>query len=50
MDTGLVCYLIGWKTKEQLKNGAMAGSIFETFVFANIGYASNTIHLRKEKL
>ena len=36
MDTGLVCYLVGWKTKEQTKNGAMAGNIFETFVFAEI--------------
>ena len=36
MDTGLVCYLVGWKTKEQAKNGAMAGSLFETFVFSEI--------------
>ena len=36
MDTGLVCYLVGWKTKEQIKNGAMAGSLFETFVFSEI--------------
>lgn len=36
MDTGLVCYLVGWKTKEQVKNGAMAGNLFETFVFAEI--------------
>lgn len=36
MDTGLVCYLVGWKTKEQAKNGAMAGNLFETFVFAEI--------------
>ena len=36
MDTGLVCYLVGWKTKEQVKNGAMAGSLFETFVFSEI--------------
>ena len=36
MDTGLVCYLVGWKTKEQAKNGALAGSLFETFVFSEI--------------
>ena len=36
MDTGLVCYLVGWKTKEQAKNGAMAGSLFETLVFSEI--------------
>ena len=36
MDTGLVCYLVGWKTKEQAKNGAMAGALFETFVYSEI--------------
>ena len=36
MDTGLVCYLVGWKTKEQAKNGAMAGRLFETLVFSEI--------------
>lgn len=36
MDTGLVCYLVGWKTKEQVKNGAMARSLFETYVFSEI--------------
>ena len=29
MDTGLMCYLVGWKTYEQARNGAMSGSIFE---------------------
>lgn len=36
MDTGLLCYLVGWSTPETAKNGAMAGSIFETFVVSEI--------------
>jgi len=36
LDTGLVCWLLGWNTPEQLTNGAMWGHIFETFVFAEI--------------
>lgn len=36
MDTGLVCYLTGWKTSTQAKSGAMAGNIFETFVVSEI--------------
>ena len=36
MDTGLLCYLVGWKTPETAKNGAMSGSIFETFVVSEI--------------
>ena len=36
MDTGLVCYLTGWGTPAQTKNGAMAGNIFETFVVSEI--------------
>ncbi len=36
MDAGLMCYLVGWKTYEQAKNGAMSGSIFETFVVSEI--------------
>ena len=31
-DTGLACYLTRWLTPESLRNGAMAGSMFETFV------------------
>ena len=31
-DTGLVCYLTRWLTKETAQNGHMAGSLFETFV------------------
>lgn len=36
LDTGLMCYLAGWKTCEQAKNGAMSGNIFETFVVSEI--------------
>lgn len=36
MDTGLVSFLTGWYTAEQLQFGAMSGSIFETFVVSEI--------------
>ena len=56
MDTGLVCYLVGWKTKEQAKNGAMAGALFETFVyseiiksFLNAGKELNNIYYYRDK-
>lgn len=32
LDIGLVCYLTGIKTKEQLLNGPLAGALFENFV------------------
>ena len=35
-DTGLVCYLCKWFDSEQLRNGAMAGQIFETYVVSEI--------------
>ena len=35
-DTGLCCYLTRWITPETLKNGAMAGAMFETFVINEI--------------
>lgn len=35
-DTGLACYLTRWLTSETLKNGAMAGAMFETFVINEI--------------
>ena len=35
-DTGLACYLTRWLTKDTLKNGAMAGAMFETFVVNEI--------------
>lgn len=36
LDTGLVAYLTKWSSPEVLKNGAMAGHIFETFVVSEI--------------
>lgn len=36
MDTGLLCYLVGWKTPETAQNGAMSGNIFETFIVSEI--------------
>lgn len=36
MDTGLVCYLTRWTTTEQLRNGAVAGHVFETFVVSEV--------------
>jgi len=36
LDTGLVCYLTGWKTAETAMKGAMAGGLFETFVLAEL--------------
>lgn len=35
-DTGLCCYLTRWLTSDTLKNGAMAGAMFETFVINEI--------------
>jgi len=36
MDTGLVCHLTRWTTAEQLRNGAVAGHVFETFVVSEV--------------
>lgn len=36
LDTGLVCYLLKWTTKETLQNGAMSGPILETYAVSNI--------------
>lgn len=36
LDTGLAAYLTKWNTAEVLKNGAMAGAFFETFVVSEI--------------
>ncbi len=35
-DTGLACYLTRWLTSDTLKNSAVAGNIFETFVVSEI--------------
>ena len=56
MDTGLVCYLGGWKTREQCENGAMSGHLFETFVvseicksFLNAGQTLDSIYYYRDK-
>ena len=36
LDTGLAAYLTKWNTAEVLKNGAMAGTFFESFVISEI--------------
>ena len=36
LDTGLACYLAGWKGVDALLNGAMAGAMLETFVVSEI--------------
>jgi predicted AAA+ superfamily ATPase len=36
LETGLAAYLIGWDSPRVLRNGAMAGAFFETFVVAEI--------------
>ncbi len=36
LDTGLVCHLTRWITPDQLKNGAAAGHVFETFVVSEV--------------
>ena len=35
-DTGLACYLARWLTADALKNSAVAGNMFETFVVSEI--------------
>lgn len=36
LDTGLAAYLTKWNTPDVLKNGAMAGAFFETFIVSEI--------------
>lgn len=36
LNTGLVCYLLKWTSKNTLKNGAFSGQILETYVFGEI--------------
>lgn len=35
-DTGLLCYLTRWTSADALKNSAVAGNVFETFVVSEI--------------
>ena len=45
LDTGLAAYLTRWTTANVLKNGAMAGAFFETFVITEVmkGYCNQGI-------
>lgn len=36
MDTGLACHLTGWNTPGQLKKGAVASHMFETFAVSEV--------------
>ena len=36
LDTGLAAYLTRWNTPDVMKNGAMAGAFFETFIIGEI--------------
>lgn len=36
LDTGLAAYLTKWNTPDVLKNGAMAGAFFESFVISEV--------------
>ena len=36
LDTGLACYLAGWKDEDALLTGSMAGAMLETFVVSEI--------------
>ena len=55
LDTGLCSYLVGWDSAITLQNGAMGGSILETFVFSEIlkSYCHNAkepiIHFYRDK-
>lgn len=56
MDTGLVCYLLKWYTKDTLQNGAMSGPILETYTvseivksFRNNGYIDAPITFYRDK-
>jgi predicted AAA+ superfamily ATPase len=45
LDTGLAAYLTRWNTSDVLKNGAMAGAFFETYIISEIikSYSNNGI-------
>ena len=56
MDTGLVCYLVGWSSGQVAMNGAMSGSLFETFVISeviksyyNAGHDTKNLYFYRDK-
>lgn len=56
MDTGLVCYLVGWSSSQTAMNGAMSGGLFENFVvseiiksYYNAGHDTKHIYFYRDK-
>lgn len=56
MDTGLVCFLVGWSSAQVAMNGAMSGSLFENFVvseiiksYYNAGHETEKIFFYRDK-
>lgn len=56
MDTGLVCYLVGWTNENVAMNGAMSGALFETFIvseviksYYNAGHDIDKIYFYRDK-
>lgn len=56
LDTGLVCYLLKWHTKDTLQNGAFSGPILETYAvseiiksFKNNGYLDIPVSFYRDK-
>lgn len=56
MDTGLVCYLVGWSSPQVAMNGAMSGALFENFVISEIiksyynsGHDSHHLYFYRDK-
>ena len=56
MDTGLVCYLVGWTSPQVAMNGAMNGALFENFVISeviksyyNAGHDAQNLYFYRDK-
>ncbi|MCI5829203.1 MAG: ATP-binding protein [Treponema sp.] len=56
MDTGLVCYLVGWTSAQVAMNGAMNGALFENFVISeviksyyNSGHDAQNLYFYRDK-
>ena len=55
-DTGLVCSLVGWDNPTTLRNGAMSGNIFETYIiseiiksYRNAGHDTNSLYYYRDR-
>jgi predicted AAA+ superfamily ATPase len=56
LDTGLAAYLTSWNNPEALRDGAMAGAFFETFVlieiiksYTNVGVLRPPLYYYRDK-